>query len=97
MIPAEHYSKCSKKRRRTLREAYVEDQGGLCFYCDAPLSDPPLPSMVKKYPLTTANRARFMLGFFDNPVHLHHDHDTDLTLGAVHAYCNAVLFIYERK
>ena len=33
-------------------------------------------------------------GFFKHPVHLQHDHDTGLTEGAVHAYCNAVLWEY---
>lgn len=28
------------------------------------------------------------------PVHLHHDHKTGLTIGAVHAKCNAVLWQY---
>jgi len=30
-------------------------------------------------------------------MHLHHNHETDMTEGAVHAYCNAVLWQYEGK
>ena len=36
----------------------------------------------------------FPQAFFKYPVHLHHDHETGLTLGAVHSYCNAVLWQY---
>jgi len=36
----------------------------------------------------------FPPGFLKNPVHLHHNHDTGMTIGAVHAYCNAVLWQY---
>jgi hypothetical protein len=32
--------------------------------------------------------------FLKYPVHLHHSHVTGLTIGAVHAYCNAVLWVY---
>lgn len=42
-------------------------------------------------------RKIFPKGFFDRPVHLHHSHDTGLTIGAVHAVCNAVLWIYHRE
>ena len=36
----------------------------------------------------------FPESFFKYPVHLHHSHDTGKTIGAVHAYCNAVLWEY---
>ena len=32
--------------------------------------------------------------FFKYPVHLHHSHYTGMTIGAVHANCNAVLWQY---
>ena len=37
----------------------------------------------------------FPENFFDHSIHLHHDHDTGMTIGAVHAHCNAVLWEYE--
>jgi hypothetical protein len=40
------------------------------------------------------NEKIFPPNFFKYPVHLHHDHNTGMTIGAVHAYCNAVLFQY---
>lgn len=36
----------------------------------------------------------FPENFFRWPVHLHHSHKTGMTIGAVHAYCNAVLWQY---
>ena len=36
----------------------------------------------------------FPKNFFDHPIHLHHDHETGMTIGAVHAQCNAVLWQY---
>jgi hypothetical protein len=39
----------------------------------------------------------FPENFLMYPVHLQHDHNTNLTEGAVHAYCNAVLWQYEGR
>jgi hypothetical protein len=36
----------------------------------------------------------FPPNFFKWPVHLHHDHRTGMTIGAVHCRCNAVLWQY---
>jgi len=43
---------------------------------------------------TPVHEDRYPSGFFDHPIHLHHDHDTGMTVGAIHAYCNAVSFDY---
>ena len=32
-----------------------------------------------------------------HPIHLQHNHSTDMTEGAVHAYCNCVLWQYEGR
>jgi hypothetical protein len=34
------------------------------------------------------------IGFLKYPIHLHHDHNTGMTIGAVHARCNAILWQY---
>jgi hypothetical protein len=34
-------------------------------------------------------------GFLRYPIHLHHNHETGMTIGAVHSRCNAVLWQYE--
>ena len=41
------------------------------------------------------DESMFPPNFFDHPVHLHHDKTTGMTVGAVHAYCNAVSFQYD--
>jgi hypothetical protein len=46
---------------------------------------------MKRYPI---DRELFPPGFFNYPVHLHHSHNSGLTIGAVHSYCNAVLWHY---
>ncbi len=89
-IPAP-YSKLGASRRRAVRERYVEIQEGKCFYCHEPLSEPP-PLKVLLLKINWNAFPGREEGFLRHPVHLHHDHKTDLTLGAVHAYCNAVLW-----
>lgn len=85
------YDKLTPNERRVLREEYVRHQGGNCYYCKAPLSGPPSMA-VKKKKITPK---LYPKGFFRWPVHLHHDHNTGMTIGAVHNYCNAVLWEYE--
>lgn len=77
-------------QRRAVRLAYIEHQGGKCLHCSSPLDADPPKSITGK----TINWRRFPPNFLRYPVHLHHDHKTGLTLGAVHAYCNAVLWQY---
>jgi hypothetical protein len=92
-IPPEDYTLLDPSERRRLRQAYVEEQKGLCFYCKAPLNEEPAQA-IKDKPVP---KERFPVGFFDWPVHLHHCHKTGMTEGAVHNYCNAVLWIYENR
>lgn len=76
------------KERRAVREAYAKAQNGLCSHCKNPLNGPP-SSLILSAPLT---KELFPENFFDYPVHLHHDHNTGLTVGAVHNRCNAFLW-----
>jgi hypothetical protein len=39
----------------------------------------------------------FPPNFLKYPVHLQHNHDTDMTEGAVHARCNAVMWQYHGR
>ncbi len=87
------YSTLTSQERRTLRNAYVKNQNGMCFYCKRKLSYDP-PEHIQQYRI---HRFLFPEGFFNNPIHLHHDHDTDETEGAVHALCNAVLWEHEGR
>lgn len=77
--------------RKKVREEYVKVQGGLCQCCDKPLDGPACEDILKN----SVNKSLFPKGFFNWPVHLHHDHDTGMTIGAVHNYCNAYLWQYK--
>lgn len=86
------YGLLSTTERRLVRERYIDIQKELCWYCNSPLKDKS-PHFGKK----KINWHRFPPGFLDHPVHLHHDHDTGLTIGAVHAFCNAVSFDFDES
>jgi hypothetical protein len=38
--------------------------------------------------------SQFIKQILEDSVHLHHSHETGMTIGAVHARCNAVLWQY---
>lgn len=83
-----NYEELGASGRRVIREEYVRVQQGLCYHCNNPLDGEPsaealaMPVTKKLYPPN----------FFKWPVHLHHDHNTGMTIGAVHCHCNAVLW-----
>lgn len=89
MLPV-NYNSIGQNQRRLVREEYARRQGNRCYYCKALLSE---PSADKRSVRTN----KFPKGFFDRPVHLHHNHVTGLTIGAVHAHCNAVLWQYHHE
>lgn len=84
------YEAISQPERRAVREEYIRRQDGKCAYCEEPLSGGP-PERVKE---NRINWRLFPKHFLRHPVHLHHDHETGMTKGAVHSYCNAVLWQY---
>lgn len=85
-----NYNEIHYTERRKVREEYVKRQGGNCCHCGAPLSGEPTKEIKEKW----VNRRLFPPNFFKWPVHLHHNHDTGMTIGAVHNRCNAVLWQY---
>jgi hypothetical protein len=89
-LPINYYS-LSPKKRREVREQYILEQNGLCYYCGEKL-DKLSPHIFKPI-----NVNLFPQGFFDHPIHLQHNHDTGMTEGAVHAVCNAVMWQYEGR
>jgi hypothetical protein len=84
------YKDIPPNERWRIRNEYVTLQNGLCKHCNSPLSeDPPEEILNKKL-----NMKLFPPNFLKYPVHLHHCHETGLTIGAVHCYCNGVLWQY---
>ena len=83
-----NYEALNHQQRREVRDQYVFEQNGRCCFCDAPLDGKP-HIKVRHIQIMTE---LFPEGFFNYPIHLHHNHDTGLTIGAVHAHCNAVLW-----
>lgn len=85
-----NYDKLHFTKRKVVREQYIEEQDGRCYHCGELLSGLPHNNVTRK----EIEKELFPHNFFDYPVHLHHDHDTGMTIGAVHNYCNAVLWQY---
>jgi hypothetical protein len=93
MILPVNYNKISSSMRREVREEYIKLQNGICLYCGMPLNDEP-SNIIKNKPI---HEYLYPPNFFRYPVHLHHDHVTGMTKGAVHNYCNAVMWEYENE
>ena len=88
-----HYNSLTPVQRRAVREEYVKLQGGNCMYCHKDLTGEPCRRVTSK----RINWKLFPPNFLKYPIHLQHCHKTGLTEGAVHAYCNAVLWQYHGK
>jgi hypothetical protein len=85
-----NYNALHFTERKRVREEYINRQDGICYYCKKPLEGDP----AKKIRMLRVNKKLFPSSFFKWPVHLHHNHKTGMTIGAVHNYCNAVLWQY---
>ena len=81
------YEYMTWQERRQVRDAYVVSQGSKCHHCKSDIHQ--RPDQKKRIDLS-----KFPPNFLKYPIHLHHSHETGLTIGAVHAYCNAVLWQY---
>lgn len=90
-----NYRKLTSEERRDVRNQYVELQNGECFWCGGDLSSEP-PQELKDIPV---DWDLFPGGeeFLRYPVHLQHDHQTNMTEGAVHSLCNAIMWNYFRR
>jgi len=93
MVKPVDYTLLTRAERRKVRQQYITEQHGNCHYCFQPLNDEP-PERITNQPIKWAY---FPKGFLNYPIHLQHNHDTGMTEGAVHAYCNAVMWQYEGK
>jgi hypothetical protein len=86
------YDKLSAGQRAIVRATYAREQDGACCHCAHPLDGPPVPAAAAR--VVDWSQFPGKRTFLRHPVHLRHDHRTGLTIGAVHAYCNAVLWQY---
>ena len=87
------YTKLTSKQRRLVREEYVKQQNDNCMYCGNSLDyDPPEWISVR-----AIDWSLFPPNFLKYSIHLQHNHETGMTEGAVHAYCNAVMWQYNGR
>lgn len=88
-LPVE-YNRLSPSEKKAVRIQYMREQNGECYHCGTPLSSEPSKEVLDAW----IDWRLFPKNFQKYPIHLHHDHDTGLTLGAVHNRCNAYLWQY---
>lgn len=87
------YTKLTPSERREVRNEYIRLQDNKCYWCQGLLSESPPNSITNK----KIDWNRFPPNFLQYPIHLQHCHKTGMTEGAVHAYCNAVMWQYEGR
>jgi hypothetical protein len=87
------YRKLTSQQRKEVREIYIKQQQNLCMYCNCSLSQ----KAPKEITDIKINWSLFPAYFLRYPIHLQHNHNTGLTEGAVHNYCNAVMWEYEGR
>lgn len=91
-LPA-NYNNLHYTERKKAREEYILLQKGLCYYCGRSLTEKASNGVMMTY----INKRLFPESFFKWPMHLHHDHNTGMTIGVVHCHCNAVLWRMNRN
>ena len=87
------YTKLTPYERKIVRLWYIKEQDNKCAHCGESLSEE-APSRITDKKI---NWSLFPENFLKYPVHLQHNHKTGMTEGAVHNYCNAVMWQYEGR
>ena len=87
------YTKLNRAERRAVREQYIEEQENLCYFCGFSLAHEAPRHIVSK----PIDWDLFPKNFLTAPIHLQHNHTTGMTEGAVHNYCNAVMWQYNKR
>lgn len=87
------YTKIDWQSRREVRKEYIRLQDNKCFFCKNNLYGSPPKDITSK----EINWDFFPKNFLKYPIHLQHDHETGMAEGAVHSYCNAVMWQYEGR
>lgn len=88
-----NYLHLNQQDRIIVRTQYIDEQNGKCFFCKKSLSK----TAPKKITTKQIDWKLFPKNFMNYPVHLQHNHNSGMTEGAVHNYCNAVLWQYYGK
>jgi len=91
-LPAK-YGELNPNDKKKVREQYSELQNGLCYFCGKPLTEQPHQTILE----AKINPKLYPPNFFKFPVHLHHSHETGLTIGTVHNRCNAYLWEFHNE
>jgi len=79
--------------RREVRKLYINIQKNKCLFCGEDLDkDAPKEIIEKKI-----DWSLFPSNFLQYSIHLQHNHETGKTEGAVHNYCNAVMWQYHKR
>jgi len=89
----QNYKQLTQSQRREVRQQYIKLQNNKCDYCGQNIHKAP-NHIVKQYKI---DWDRFPTFFRKYPIHLQHVHKTGLTEGAVHMYCNAIMWQYEER
>lgn len=87
------YTLLSPRERADVRAEYIKQQDGKCYWCKETLNLPP-PKHITDHKI---DWRIFPDNFLKWPIHIQHNHTTGMTEGAVHAYCNAVMFQYHGR
>jgi hypothetical protein len=85
------YNELEPHQKRAVRLQYIQEQQNLCQYCEMPLNESPINYVES----AAISWDLFPKNFREHPIHLHHDHGTGMTIGAVHMKCNAYLWQYK--
>lgn len=89
----QNYYELTQPQRRQIRLQYIQLQNHKCDYCGQYIHKAP-NKIVTQYKI---DWTKFPYYFRKYPIHLHHDHKTGITEGAVHMYCNAIMWQYEER
>lgn len=79
--------------KNEVKRQYGRLQNHLCMWCKLSLYGEPAKEVTAK----PINWNLFPPNFLKYPIHLQHNHKTDMTEGVVHAYCNAVMWQYHGR
>ncbi len=87
------YTKLKWYERREVRQLYILKQKGKCFFCKEDLLQPAPKKITDK----KIDWSYFPENFLKYPIRLQHCRKSRFTEGAVHNYCNAVMWQYHNR